>query len=363
MVAVGVSRRPRSSCRYSIAYVGGLVPSPQTSESARRFALNVIVATIPAVVLGLMFEKAIKSVLFAPVPVAFALVGGGLVILWVENRLRGSKGLPVAAQRGARVNSIDEITPLDAFKVGCAQCFALIPGMSRSGSTIIGAMLFGLERRVATEFSFFLAIPVIFGATVYELYKSWHELSVDWLGLFGIGFVAAFVSAFDCDTHATPPARTVTDGAPRCALSAGVTMPRLPGPTMRNRCGRAAASVWRTSARPSSPRTSPMMIAARVPRPPSIWTMPGHVDGGVQMIATVGASGRSPALPTHAWPSSMSYFGLTAHTGPSKPPSISRFQTIAPVLPGRFEAPITATDFGRNNASRLRTVTGAPRMR
>ena len=178
--------------------IGEVVTGLPSRPDARRFALNVIVATIPAVVLGLMFEKAIKSVLFAPVPVAFALVGGGLVILWVENRLRGSKGLPVAAQRGARVNSIDEITPLDAFKVGCAQCFALIPGMSRSGSTIIGAMLFGLERRVATEFSFFLAIPVIFGATVYELYKSWHELSVDWLGLFGIGFVAAFVSAFAC---------------------------------------------------------------------------------------------------------------------------------------------------------------------
>ncbi|TDG05028.1 undecaprenyl-diphosphate phosphatase [Paraburkholderia guartelaensis] len=178
--------------------IGEVVVGLPSRPDARRFTLNVIVATIPAVVLGLMFEKAIKSVLFAPVPVAFALVGGGLVILWVENRLRGPKGLPVAEQRSARVNSIDEITPLDAFKVGCAQCFALIPGMSRSGSTIIGAMLFGLERRVATEFSFFLAIPVIFGATVYELYKSWHELSADWLGLFGIGFVAAFVSAFAC---------------------------------------------------------------------------------------------------------------------------------------------------------------------
>ncbi|WP_069262736.1 undecaprenyl-diphosphate phosphatase [Paraburkholderia nodosa] len=178
--------------------IGEVVTGLPSRPDARRFTLNVIVATIPAVVLGLMFEKTIKSVLFAPVPVAFALVGGGLVILGVENRLRGPKGLPVAEQRGARVNSIDAITPLDAFKVGCAQCFALIPGMSRSGSTIIGAMLFGLERRVATEFSFFLAIPVIFGATVYELYKSWHELSMDWLGLFGIGFVAAFVSAFAC---------------------------------------------------------------------------------------------------------------------------------------------------------------------
>jgi undecaprenyl-diphosphatase len=180
--------------------IGEVVVGLPTRPDARRFALNVIVATIPAVVLGLMFEKAIKAVLFAPVPVAFALVGGGLIILWVENRMRGgAKGLSVAAQqRSARVMSLDEITPFDAFKVGCAQCFALIPGMSRSGSTIIGGMLFGLERRIATEFSFFLAIPVIFGATVYELYKTWHELSADWLGLFGIGFVAAFISAFAC---------------------------------------------------------------------------------------------------------------------------------------------------------------------
>ncbi|HTR07851.1 MAG TPA: undecaprenyl-diphosphate phosphatase [Paraburkholderia sp.] len=179
--------------------IGDVVVGLPTRPDARRFALNVIVATLPAVVLGLMFEKAIKAVLFSPVPVAFALVGGGLVILWVENRLRGgARALPVAAQRSARVTSLDEITPLDALKVGCAQCFALIPGMSRSGSTIIGAMLFGLERRVATEFSFFLAIPVIFGATVYEMHKNWHALSVDWLGLFGVAFVAAFVSAFAC---------------------------------------------------------------------------------------------------------------------------------------------------------------------
>jgi undecaprenyl-diphosphatase len=178
--------------------IGSVVAGLPTRPDARRFALNVIVATIPAVVLGLMFEKAIKSVLFAPVPVAFALVAGGLVILWVEGRQRrAGAGMP-AAQVPARVRSIDDITPLDAFKVGCAQCCALIPGMSRSGSTIIGAMLFGFERRIATEFSFFLAIPVIFGATVYELHKNWQALSVDWFSLFGIGFVAAFVSAFAC---------------------------------------------------------------------------------------------------------------------------------------------------------------------
>ena len=177
--------------------IGTVVAGLPTRPDARRFALNVVVATIPAVVLGLLFEKAIKSVLFAPVPVAFALVAGGLIILWVEGRRRAGAGAGKAPPP-ARVNSLDDISLLDAFKVGLAQCCALIPGMSRSGSTIIGGMLFGVERRVATEFSFFLAIPIIFGATVYELHKTWQTLSVDWLGLFGVGFVAAFISAFAC---------------------------------------------------------------------------------------------------------------------------------------------------------------------
>lgn len=179
--------------------IGAVVTGLPTRPDARRFALNVVVATIPAVVLGLLFEKSIKSVLFSPVPVAFALVAGGLIILWVEGRRRAGAGAGAGnAPPPARVNSLDDISLLDALKVGCAQCCALIPGMSRSGSTIIGGMLFGIERRVATEFSFFLAIPIIFGATVYELHKTWQTLSVDWLGLFGVGFVAAFISAFAC---------------------------------------------------------------------------------------------------------------------------------------------------------------------
>lgn len=172
--------------------IGSVVAGLPSRPDARRFTLNVIIATIPAVVLGLLFEKSIKAALFSPVPVAFALVAGGVVILWAEARQR-SRG-----QTAARVQHVDELSPLDALKVGLAQCFALIPGMSRSGSTIIGGMLFGLERRVATEFSFFLAIPIIFGATAYELYKDWHLLSVDALGSFALGFVAAFISAFAC---------------------------------------------------------------------------------------------------------------------------------------------------------------------
>ncbi|PRY03850.1 undecaprenyl-diphosphate phosphatase [Paraburkholderia sp. BL25I1N1] len=172
--------------------IGSVVSGLPSRPDARRFTLNVIIATIPAIVLGLLFEKSIKAALFSPVPVAFALVAGGVVILWAEARQRAQ------GEREARVQNVDDLSALDALKVGLAQCFALIPGMSRSGSTIIGGMLFGLDRRVATEFSFFLAIPIIFGATAYELYKDWHLLSVDALGTFAIGFVAAFVSAFAC---------------------------------------------------------------------------------------------------------------------------------------------------------------------
>ncbi len=172
--------------------IGSVVSGLPSRPDARRFTLNVIIATIPAIVLGLLFEKTIKAALFSPVPVAFALVAGGVVILWAESRQR-TRGETVA-----RVQNVDDLSALDALKVGLAQCFALIPGMSRSGSTIIGGMLFGLDRRVATEFSFFLAIPIIFGATAYELHKDWHQLSVDALGTFTLGFVAAFISAFAC---------------------------------------------------------------------------------------------------------------------------------------------------------------------
>jgi len=172
--------------------IGNVLVGLPSRPEARRFALNVIIATIPAIALGLLFEKSIKAVLFSPVPVAFALVAGGVVILWAEARQRAHGDAAV------RVRSIDDLRPLDALKVGLAQCFALIPGTSRSGSTIIGGMLFGLDRRVATEFSFFLAIPIMFGATAYEMHKDWQTLSADALGYFAVGFIAAFISAFLC---------------------------------------------------------------------------------------------------------------------------------------------------------------------
>jgi undecaprenyl-diphosphatase len=162
-----------------------------SDRSAQKFALNIVVAFLPAAILGLMFSKTIKEKLFAPVPVALAFIIGGLIILWVERR---NKMNPVAV----RVESVDDMTVLDAFKVGCAQAFALIPGTSRSGASIIGGMMFGLSRKAATEFSFFLAIPTLFGATVYSLYKDRALLSMADLPMFGVGGLAAFVSAFLC---------------------------------------------------------------------------------------------------------------------------------------------------------------------
>jgi len=162
-----------------------------SERRAQKFALNIVVAFLPAALLGLMFAKAIKEKLFAPVPVAMAFIIGGFIILWVERRNRNM----VVAER---VETVDDMTVMDALKVGCAQAFALIPGTSRSGASIIGGMYFGLSRKAATEFSFFLAIPTLMGATVYSVYKDRALLSLADIPLFGLGGFAAFVSAFLC---------------------------------------------------------------------------------------------------------------------------------------------------------------------
>jgi undecaprenyl-diphosphatase len=146
---------------------------------------NLVIAFIPAAVLGLAFAKYIKAYLFKPVPVALAFIVGGVIILWVERR----KLVPA-------VESVRDMTWLDALKVGFAQCFALIPGTSRSGATIIGGMLFGLSRRAATEFSFFLAVPTLVAAGLYDLWKNRSLLSAADAPIFGVGSLAAFVSAF-----------------------------------------------------------------------------------------------------------------------------------------------------------------------
>ncbi|BBB61854.1 undecaprenyl-diphosphatase 2 [Undibacterium sp. KW1] len=171
--------------------VGGLGNDPK----ARKFALNLIVAFLPAAVLGLLFSKKIKAVLFAPVPVALAFIIGGIIILFVE---RKHAGADTHDSSHARIQTVDDMSLLDALKIGLAQSLALIPGTSRSGATIIGGMLFGLSRKAATEFSFFLAIPTLLGATVYSLYKAREDLSMADLPMFSLGTVAAFISAFFC---------------------------------------------------------------------------------------------------------------------------------------------------------------------
>jgi undecaprenyl-diphosphatase len=166
-----------------------------SNKQSQKFVLHVVIACIPAMGLGLIFGKFIKAHLFSPVPVASAFIVGAFVIFWAEYR-------QTKASTMRQIDSIDQLTALDALKVGLAQCAALIPGTSRSGATIIGGMLFGLPRAVATEFSFFLAIPVIGGATAYELLKITNSSQAFGFAEFAptllVGFVAAFISAFIC---------------------------------------------------------------------------------------------------------------------------------------------------------------------
>jgi len=167
--------------------------------AARRFAMNVLIAFMPAVVLGLAFGKLVKTHLFHPVPVATAFIVGGLVILWVERRHRRQFGeRDLQGTRRARVETVDDMGPLDALKVGLVQCLALVPGTSRSGATIIGGMVFGFSRRCATEFSFYLGIPTLMGAGAYSVWKQREVL--DWadLPMFAVGTVFAFFSAWLC---------------------------------------------------------------------------------------------------------------------------------------------------------------------
>jgi undecaprenyl-diphosphatase len=167
--------------------------------AAQRFAFNVAIAFVPAVVFGLLFGKLIKEHLFHPVPVALAFVMGGFIILWVEARHKRAYGsLDLQGQRRARVETVDDMSWRDALKVGLVQCLALIPGTSRSGATIIGGMVFGLSRKAATEFSFYLAIPTLIGAGAYSLYKQRDLLVVADIPVFLVGAVFAFVSALVC---------------------------------------------------------------------------------------------------------------------------------------------------------------------
>lgn len=155
-----------------------------SDQQSQKFVLQLFIAFLPLAILGLLFHHQIKAFLFNPISVAIALIVGGIVILYIEK-----------LSLKVRVTKIESMTIIDAFKIGCAQALALIPGVSRAGATILGGMSFGLSRQVATEFSFFLAVPVMFAASGYDLLKNRHLLTLDDAGLFVVGFVAAFLSA------------------------------------------------------------------------------------------------------------------------------------------------------------------------
>ncbi|WP_138514807.1 undecaprenyl-diphosphate phosphatase [Rhodoferax bucti] len=179
-----------------------------TEKAAQRFALNVLIGFLPAVVLGLLFGKAIKAHLFTPAVVATTFIVGGFIILWAERRQQLDRYKPTSIsgdvidmtkEAGSiRIHSVDDMTALDALKVGLVQCLAMIPGTSRSGSTIIGGMLLGLSRKAATDFSFFLAIPTLIGAGAYSLYKERALLSMADAPMFLVGLVFSFISAWLC---------------------------------------------------------------------------------------------------------------------------------------------------------------------
>jgi undecaprenyl-diphosphatase len=169
-----------------------------TQIEARRFALNVIIAFVPAVVLGLLFGKFIKAHLFTPVVVASTFIIGGFIILWAEGWGRPKTEGEEEGAAPARIESVEAMSPLDALKVGLVQCLAMIPGASRSGATIIGGMLLGLSRKAATDFSFYLAIPTLIGAGAYSLYKERELLSWADAPVFAVGLVFSFISAWIC---------------------------------------------------------------------------------------------------------------------------------------------------------------------
>ena len=162
-----------------------------TDKQAQQFALNVLIAFIPAVILGLLFGKAIKANLFTPTVVATTFIIGGFIILWAEARHKNNPG-------ATRVHDVDAMTTGDAIKVGLVQTLAMIPGTSRSGATIIGGMLLGLSRKAATDFSFFLAMPTLIGAGAYSLYKERALLSMADVPMFAVGLLISILSAWLC---------------------------------------------------------------------------------------------------------------------------------------------------------------------
>jgi undecaprenyl-diphosphatase len=162
-----------------------------SSPVSRRLVANILIGFLPAAAIGFAIHKQITKYLFNGPVVAGAFIVGGLIILLVESRKNSAP----------RVTDINQMTAVDALKVGFCQCFGMIPGTSRSGSTIIGGLLVGLSRPVATEFSFFLAIPTLIGASVLEIFKVRHELAAnahEYMPMFAVGFVVSFLAAWVC---------------------------------------------------------------------------------------------------------------------------------------------------------------------
>jgi undecaprenyl-diphosphatase len=194
MKAFEVAIQPGAIIAIFIVYwqlISSTLGTLTTNANSRRLVTNIIVGFLPAAVIGFAIHKTITKYLFNGPVVAGAFIVGAFIILWVESR----------TDRKPRINHIDEMTTLDALKVGFCQCFGMIPGTSRSGSTIIGGLLVGLSRPVATEFSFFLAIPTLIGASVLEVFKVRHELADNWhayLPMFAVGFIVSFLAAWVC---------------------------------------------------------------------------------------------------------------------------------------------------------------------
>lgn len=175
-------------CWYYRARILAILKGVAHERKEQRLVINTLVGFLPAALIGVLVAGYLKTYLFNAVSVATALIIGGIIILWAERR-------QLRAAEPPRVAEMDDMTWRDALKVGIAQCFSMIPGTSRSGATIIGGMLFGLSRKAATEFSFFLSIPTIFGATAYDLWKSRDTLVVDNLPGLAVGTAVSFVSA------------------------------------------------------------------------------------------------------------------------------------------------------------------------
>jgi undecaprenyl-diphosphatase len=167
-----------------LAVAGGLTATGAEQTRALRFCANQLIAFLPAAIIGVLLHHAIKTYLFSPVVVCVSLVVGGVLILLIER-----------IKPNARVLEVDNVTPKTALLIGFCQCLAMIPGVSRSGATIMGALMFGVGRKAAAEFSFFLAIPTLTAACVFDLAKNWRDLSTGNLELIGVGFIAAFISA------------------------------------------------------------------------------------------------------------------------------------------------------------------------